>query len=183
MPIRYPRYGYRRIQVLLEREGHAMSADCTHRLRQKAGLQVPEKRPRRRVAGSRPRPPSGPDQEDGGNTSGGSSGGSGNSGGGSDGADNGGNSWGGSGGGGNSNSSMCHGPGCMEHEYLGTAQENGLLYRLVSDVRGKPHLCTDIGCNVMCRDLSSRQRQRCIQAILGRVHDSRWPTGKPEVNS
>ncbi len=130
MPIRYPRYGYRRIQVLLEREGHAMSADCTHRLWQKAGLQVPEKRPRRRVAGSRPRPPSGPDQEDGGNTSGGSSGGSGNSGGGSDGADNGGNSGGGSGGGGNSNSSMCHGPGCMEHEYLGTVQENGLLYDL-----------------------------------------------------
>ena len=77
-----------------------------------------------------PDQPSGPDQEDGGNTSGGSSGGSGNSGGCSDGADNGGNSGGGSGGGGNSNSSMCHGPGCMEHEYLGTVQENGLLYDL-----------------------------------------------------
>ncbi len=49
---RYPRYGYRRIQVLLEREGYTMSSDRTHRLWRKAGLQVPKKRPRRRVAGS-----------------------------------------------------------------------------------------------------------------------------------
>ena len=28
----YPRYGYRRIQVFLEREGYAMSADRAHRL-------------------------------------------------------------------------------------------------------------------------------------------------------
>ena len=52
----YPRYGYRRIQVLLARRGHAMSADRTHRLWRQAGLQVPRKRPRRRVASSRPRP-------------------------------------------------------------------------------------------------------------------------------
>lgn len=52
----YPRYGYRRIQVFLEREGYMMSADRAYRLWRKAGLQVPRKRPRRRVATSRPRP-------------------------------------------------------------------------------------------------------------------------------
>jgi putative transposase len=52
----YPRYGYRRIQVFLEREGHRMSAARAWRLWQKAGLQVPRKRPRKRVAISRPRP-------------------------------------------------------------------------------------------------------------------------------
>ena len=52
----YPRYGYRRIQVFLARRGHVMSADRTHRLWRQAGLQVPRKRPRRRVAGNRPRP-------------------------------------------------------------------------------------------------------------------------------
>lgn len=52
----YPRYGYRRIQVFLAREGQPMSADRTYRLWRKAGLQVPRKRPRRRVASSRPRP-------------------------------------------------------------------------------------------------------------------------------
>ena len=52
----YPRYGYRRIQVFLARRGHTMSADRTHRLWRLAGLQVPRKRPRRRVATSRPRP-------------------------------------------------------------------------------------------------------------------------------
>jgi putative transposase len=52
----YPRYGYRRIQVFLARRGHTMSADRTHRLWRQAGLQVPRKRPRRRVATSRPRP-------------------------------------------------------------------------------------------------------------------------------
>jgi putative transposase len=53
---RYPRYGYRRIQVFLARQGHALGADRTHRLWRQAGLQVPRKRPRRRVALSRPRP-------------------------------------------------------------------------------------------------------------------------------
>ena len=52
----YPRYGYRRIQVFLERRGYAMSADGAHRLWRLHGLQVPRKRPRRRVASSRPRP-------------------------------------------------------------------------------------------------------------------------------
>jgi len=52
----YPRYGYRRIHIFLARRGHEMSHDRTYRLWQLAGLQVPRKRPRRRVAGSRPRP-------------------------------------------------------------------------------------------------------------------------------
>jgi putative transposase len=52
----YPRYGYRRIQVFLERQGHAMSADRAWRLWRQAGLQVPKKRTRRRVATGRPRP-------------------------------------------------------------------------------------------------------------------------------
>jgi putative transposase len=52
----YPRYGYRRIQVFLARRGHVMSADRTHRLWRRAGLQVPRKRPRRRAVGGRPRP-------------------------------------------------------------------------------------------------------------------------------
>ena len=52
----YPRYGYRRIQVFLARRGHAMSTDRAHRLWRLHKLQVPRKRPRRRVATSRPRP-------------------------------------------------------------------------------------------------------------------------------
>jgi len=52
----YPRYGYRRIRIFLKREGHVMSTDRTHRLWRQAGLQVPRRRPRRRVAVSRPRP-------------------------------------------------------------------------------------------------------------------------------
>jgi putative transposase len=52
----YPRYGYRRIQVFLARRGHAMSTDRAHRLWRLHKLQVPRKRPRRRVAASRRRP-------------------------------------------------------------------------------------------------------------------------------
>jgi putative transposase len=52
----YPRYGYRRIRIFLKREGHVMSPDRAHRLWRQAGLQVPRRRPRRRVAVSRPRP-------------------------------------------------------------------------------------------------------------------------------
>lgn len=52
----YPRYGYRRIQVFLARQGQTMSPDRTHRIWRQYGLQVPRKRPRRRVAASRPRP-------------------------------------------------------------------------------------------------------------------------------
>lgn len=54
----YPRYGYRRIQVFLERQGQRMSTDRAWRLWRKAGLQVPRKRPRKRIALSRPRPQS-----------------------------------------------------------------------------------------------------------------------------
>jgi len=52
----YPRYGYRRIQVFLARRGFQMSADRAYRLWRQAGLQVPRRRPRRRVASGRPRP-------------------------------------------------------------------------------------------------------------------------------
>jgi len=52
----YPRYGYRRIQVFLERRGLKIGIDRTHRLWRLARLQVPRKRPRRRVATGRPRP-------------------------------------------------------------------------------------------------------------------------------
>ena len=52
----YPRYGYRFIKIFLGREGHPMSADRAYRLWRRGGLQVPRKRPRRRLAASRPRP-------------------------------------------------------------------------------------------------------------------------------
>jgi putative transposase len=52
----YPRFGYRRINVFMERLGHVMGVDKAYRLWSKAGLQVPRKRPRKRVAASRPRP-------------------------------------------------------------------------------------------------------------------------------
>ena len=52
----YPRFGYRRIQVFLARRGFVMSADRAYRIWKKAGLQVPRRRPRRRVATGRPRP-------------------------------------------------------------------------------------------------------------------------------
>ncbi len=56
LSVQYPRYGYRRIQVLLERQGHPMGADRAYRLWREAKLQVPRKRPRKRVAAKRPRP-------------------------------------------------------------------------------------------------------------------------------
>ena len=49
----YPRYGYRRIRIFLRRAGHGLSIGRTWRLWNKAGLQVPRKRPRRRVASQR----------------------------------------------------------------------------------------------------------------------------------
>jgi len=52
----YPRFGYRRIRIFLARRGHVMSVDRTHRLWRQARLQVPRRRPRRRVATGRPRP-------------------------------------------------------------------------------------------------------------------------------
>lgn len=52
----YPRFGYRRIHVFLDRQGHQMSVGRAWRLWSQSGLQVPRKRPRRRIAGSWPRP-------------------------------------------------------------------------------------------------------------------------------
>ncbi len=52
----YPRYGYRRIRIFLKREGHTMGWERAHRLWKAAGLQLPRRRPRRRIASSRPRP-------------------------------------------------------------------------------------------------------------------------------
>lgn len=52
----YPRFGYRRIRIFLQREGHRMRAQRAHRLWRLAALQLPRRRPRRRVAVSRPRP-------------------------------------------------------------------------------------------------------------------------------
>jgi len=52
----YPRYGYRKIRIFLARQGYVMSAERTYRLWRQAGLQVPKRRPRRRVATGRPRP-------------------------------------------------------------------------------------------------------------------------------
>ena len=56
LALQYPRYGYRRVRIFLARKGHAMSTDRAYRLWRAAGLQVPRKRPRRRVSVSRPRP-------------------------------------------------------------------------------------------------------------------------------
>ena len=52
----YPRFGYRRIRIFLEREGHIMSWGRWHRLWRRARLQVPRRRPRKRIASGRPRP-------------------------------------------------------------------------------------------------------------------------------
>ncbi len=56
LALQYPRFGYRRIHVFLARRGQRMSPDRAHRLWRTAGLQVPRRRPRRRVATGRPRP-------------------------------------------------------------------------------------------------------------------------------
>ena len=52
----YPRYGYRRIRIFLGRDGHQMSFGRAYRLWRRAKLQVPRKRPRKRIATGRPRP-------------------------------------------------------------------------------------------------------------------------------
>jgi putative transposase len=52
----YPRYGYRKVRIFLARQGYALSPERTYRLWRHAGLQVPRRRPRRRIATSRPRP-------------------------------------------------------------------------------------------------------------------------------
>ena len=46
----YPRFGYRRIRILLRRSGHNLSWERTYRLWSKAQLQLPRRRPRRRAA-------------------------------------------------------------------------------------------------------------------------------------
>jgi putative transposase len=52
----YPRYGYRRIRIFLGRDGHRMSPGRSYRLWRAAGLQLPRRRPRKRVAAVRSRP-------------------------------------------------------------------------------------------------------------------------------
>lgn len=52
----YPRYGYRRIRIFLGRDGHPMSPGRAHRLWRRAKLQVPRRRPHKRIATGRPRP-------------------------------------------------------------------------------------------------------------------------------
>ena len=52
----YPRYGYRKIRIFLARRGHPRSAERTYRLWRQAGLHVPRRRPRRRMATRRLRP-------------------------------------------------------------------------------------------------------------------------------
>ena len=52
----YPRYGYRRIRIFLRRQGHQLGSHRAHRLWRQAGLQLPRRRPRRRIATGRPRP-------------------------------------------------------------------------------------------------------------------------------
>jgi putative transposase len=51
----YPRYGYRRIRIFLRRRGFELSWSRTHRLWRQAGLLVPRKRSRKRIASARPR--------------------------------------------------------------------------------------------------------------------------------
>jgi putative transposase len=60
----YPRYGYRRIRIFLGRDGYRMSPGRAHRLWRAARLQVPRRRPKKRIAAARPRPqaPCGPNQ-------------------------------------------------------------------------------------------------------------------------
>jgi putative transposase len=53
---KYPRYGYRRIRIFLERQGMTMSEEKAHRLWRLAGLQVPKKSRKRRIKAPRPRP-------------------------------------------------------------------------------------------------------------------------------
>jgi putative transposase len=52
----YPRYGYRRMRILLRRAGQQLSWERTYRLWRKPGLQLWRRRPRRRIATGRPRP-------------------------------------------------------------------------------------------------------------------------------
>jgi len=51
----YPRYGYRRIRIFLRRQGFELSWSRTHRIWRQAGLLLPKKRSRKRIAAGRPR--------------------------------------------------------------------------------------------------------------------------------
>jgi len=51
----YPRYGHRRIRIFLRRQRFELSWSRTHRLWRQAGLLLPKKPPRRRIATGRPR--------------------------------------------------------------------------------------------------------------------------------
>jgi putative transposase len=48
----YPRFGYRRIAIYLDREGFTMNDKRMHRLWRRAKLQLPKKRPRKRIRGT-----------------------------------------------------------------------------------------------------------------------------------
>lgn len=56
MAAQYPRFGYRRIRILLKRAGHELSWERSYRLWSQAELQLPRRRPRRRAAKSQARP-------------------------------------------------------------------------------------------------------------------------------
>ena len=60
----YPRCGYRRIRIFLGRDGYRISPGRAYRLWRAARLQVPRKRPKKRITAARPRPqaPCGPNQ-------------------------------------------------------------------------------------------------------------------------
>ncbi len=51
----YPRYGYRRIRIFLRRQGFELGWSRTHRIWRQAGLLLPGRRPRKRIATGRPR--------------------------------------------------------------------------------------------------------------------------------
>jgi putative transposase len=52
----YPRWGYRRMRVMLAGRGFEMSSNRAHQLWTNAKLQVPRKRQRRHMTSSHPRP-------------------------------------------------------------------------------------------------------------------------------
>ena len=47
--------GYRGIRIFLKRQGHQLGWHRAHRLWRQAGLQLPRRRPKRSIAGGRPR--------------------------------------------------------------------------------------------------------------------------------
>ncbi len=56
LPRQHPSYSNRRIRIFLRRAGHELGVHRTHRLWRQAGMQLPRRRPRRRIATGRPRP-------------------------------------------------------------------------------------------------------------------------------